>query len=63
MNRLINDDVSALLEEIAGTHLGVETLETRNLDSMDFHTLSVWEIKKALEAAYMCGMGDPRIVK
>ena len=37
---------------IAGKILGLETLATRNSDSLDFHDLSVWQIKKALEAAF-----------
>ena len=28
--------------------LGVETLETQNSDSLDFHTISVWNIQAAL---------------
>ena len=40
---------------IAGKILGLETLETRSRDSLDFHDLSVWQIKKALEAAFQAG--------
>jgi len=61
--KVITKDVSELLEEIAQEHLGVETLEIRKSDSLDFHDLSVWQIKKALESAYQCGMGDSRVVK
>ncbi|QDP54839.1 MAG: hypothetical protein Unbinned3891contig1000_37 [Prokaryotic dsDNA virus sp.] len=43
------------LEDIANKELDLETLETRKMDSLDFHELSVWEIKKALEAAYEAG--------
>lgn len=35
--------------------LGLETLETRKSDSLDFHDMAVWEIKAALEAAYAAG--------
>ena len=38
--------------KIAKEILDLETLETRNMDSLDFHELSVWEIREALEAAY-----------
>jgi hypothetical protein len=38
--------------KIAREVLGVETLETRNSDQLDFHEMAVWEIRDALEAAY-----------
>ena len=38
--------------KIAKEILDLETLETRNMDGLDFHELSVWEIREALEAAY-----------
>ncbi|XHR30397.1 MAG: DUF6900 domain-containing protein [Chthoniobacteraceae bacterium] len=41
--------------KIAKELLDIETLETRNMDSLDFHELSVLEIRKALEAAYNAG--------
>ena len=41
--------------KIAKRDLGVETLEERKSDSLDFHELAVWEIKVALEAAYQAG--------
>lgn len=43
------------VEKIAQRHLGVETLETRRMDDLDFHDLSVWQLKAALEAAYEAG--------
>jgi len=43
------------LADIAATILGLETLDTRNRDQLDFHELAVWQIKKALEAAYAAG--------
>jgi hypothetical protein len=45
----------ALLMEIAERHLFLETLETRNSDSLDFHDASVWAIRSALEAAFEAG--------
>ncbi|SAI73143.1 Uncharacterised protein [Bordetella ansorpii] len=48
-------------EEIAGiadTVLGIHTLEAQYVDRLDFHDLSVWSIKAALEAAYLAGMVD-----
>lgn len=44
-----------LLESIAKQHLFVETLATRHSDRLDFHDVSVWGIKAALEAAYLAG--------
>ena len=41
---------------IAQKHLGVDTLDTRNSDRLDFHDVSVWEIKEALRAAFMAGL-------
>ena len=41
--------------EIAARHLRIETLETRNADSLDFHEVGVASIKAALEAAYEAG--------
>ncbi|CAA7614816.1 hypothetical protein [Magnetospirillum sp. SS-4] len=43
------------LAKIAATILDLETLATRNSDRLDFHELSVWGIKAALEAAYAAG--------
>ena len=40
------------LERIAADHLGIETLIPRKSDSLDFHEVSVWGVKAALEAAY-----------
>lgn len=47
------------IDEIAVMVLGLETLETRGQDCLDFHELVVWQIKTALEAAYLAGMVDP----
>lgn len=43
------------LTEIATKILDLETLDTRKSDRLDFHELSVWGIKAALEAAYAAG--------
>lgn len=43
------------LQKIALDHLFIETLETRNSDRLDFHDVSVWGIKSALEAAFEAG--------
>lgn len=44
-----------LFEKIAKDHLNIDTLRTRNSDEKDFHDVAVWEIKKALQAAYDAG--------
>ena len=43
------------LEAIARTILDIPTLETRRSDRLDFHEVSVWCLKEALEAAYQAG--------
>jgi len=43
------------LDHIAQTLLGLETLDTRNSDRLDFHDLAVWNIKAALQAAFKAG--------
>jgi len=45
----------AALEAIAIEHLGVETLELRRNDSLDFNEVSVVGICRALAAAYLAG--------
>ena len=47
--------MNATIEKIAREILDLETLETRKMDSLDFHDMAVWEIRKALEAAYNAG--------
>jgi hypothetical protein len=47
--------LNQILENIAKQHLFVETLETRHSDRLDFHDVSVWNIRDALEAAYQAG--------
>ena len=47
--------IDTLLADIAQKHLGIETLETRKSDSLDFHEVAVWNLKEALEAAYRAG--------
>lgn len=41
----INKEINKLVVK----YTDVETLETRNSDSLDFNELSVWELKKLLE--------------
>ena len=53
-------DADARLTEIARTTLGLETLETRRSDGLDFHDLAVWQIKQALQAAYEAGRASAK---
>jgi hypothetical protein len=51
----------ALLLEIATTHFhSIETLETQNSDRLNFHDVSVWSIRAALEAAFAAGQAAAR---
>ena len=45
----------AMITEIATQHFFIDTIETQNSDSLDFHDVSVWEMKSALEAAFAAG--------
>lgn len=49
------DEIELLFESIALDHLFIETLQTRHRDSLDFHDVSVWGVKAALEAAFEAG--------
>ena len=53
-------NADACLTEIARTTLGLETLETRRSDGLDFHDLAVWQIKQALQAAYEAGRASAK---
>jgi hypothetical protein len=52
----LSQDFDRLIEQIAKKNMNVETLKTRNSDSLDFHNVAVWSIKKALEEAFIAGM-------
>jgi hypothetical protein len=45
-----------LLTQIAQSKLGIETLETRKSDGLDFHDVAVWCLRDALEAAFNAGV-------
>ena len=47
--------IETILTLIAQKHLGIETLQTRNSDRLDFHDTAVWCIRDALEAAFKAG--------
>lgn len=53
------------IEVAASLHLEIHTLATQNNDSLDFHNVSVWQLKRALEEAYQAGMkaaGDTSLI-
>jgi len=50
-----------IIRKIAEDHLSIDTLETRNADSLDFHEVSVWNVKAALQAAFDAGRQIHRI--
>ena len=43
------------LTQIAREHLGIETLESRGRDALDFHEVGVAGLSAALDAAYRAG--------
>lgn len=58
MPKANQQQVDQLLSEIAKKRMNIETLETRNSDSLDFHDISVWSLKDALQEAYNSGKGN-----
>ena len=50
-----NQQLEQLLEQFAKQHLFIETLQTQHSDRLDFHEVSVWGVKAALEAAFEAG--------
>ena len=54
----MDDKTHKELERIALEHLDISTLKERKSDSLDFHELSIWEIEKALKAAYHLGVSN-----
>ena len=49
-----------LFTRIAQTHLSIDTLETRDRDSLDFHDVGVWCVRDALQAAFEAGLAEGR---
>lgn len=60
MPKANQQQIDQLLIEIAQKHLNLETLETRNSDSLDFHDVAVWSLKEALQEAYEAGFNAKR---
>lgn len=46
----------AAIHPIAREELGLETLDARHSDALDFHELAVWQIRQALLKAYAAGL-------
>lgn len=49
-----------LLFEKMVSYYGIETLEERHSDSLDFHELSVWSLRNLLAEAYEYGKAAGR---
>ena len=47
--------VDVELASIARRTLNIATLETRKMDSLDFHEVAVWQVLAALRLAYRSG--------
>ena len=60
MPKATQQNIDQLLTEIAKKHLNLETLKTRNSDSLDFHDVAVWSLKDALQEAYEAGFNAKR---
>lgn len=59
-----NSELFQTLEQIARDHFHeVTTLRTQNSDDLDFHDISVWEIRDALAAAYELGQSSCQHIK
>lgn len=48
-------ELHELLEKIAKKHLDIQTLKSRNRDSLDFHDCGVIAIEAALREAFIAG--------
>jgi hypothetical protein len=47
--------LNSVIDEIANDYLGIATLQTRCSDKLDFHSVAVWNVKRALRDAYIAG--------
>lgn len=47
--------IEKVLEQIANNKIGIETLQTRNNDNLDVHSVDVYQLKQALMAAFEAG--------
>ena len=51
----MTNTIDQIFAQIAKRHLFIQTLQTRNSDSLDFHEVAVWSVRDALEAAFKAG--------
>jgi hypothetical protein len=58
MSQMNTDQLDCLLQSIAAEHMYIDTLNTRHSDRLDFHEVSVWNLKAALQAAFDAGRAD-----
>ena len=56
-------DKQSMLTQIAFRNLGLETLEERKSDALDFHDHPVWSIRDALDEAYQLGLAAGKKAK
>jgi len=54
----MSKEVQDKIKEIASKYLSLETLDVQNSDDKDFHELAVWDIERALMAAFEVGVVD-----
>ncbi|HFR3749403.1 DUF6900 domain-containing protein [Streptococcus sp. P25B114] len=50
-----NPETDEILTQIAKQVGGISTLERQNLDSQDFHNMSVWRLRELLHVSYELG--------
>lgn len=54
----LSDAAEQEIANIALEHLDVETFERQRVRRKDFPEIPVWDLRRALEAAYLAGMVD-----
>ena len=55
-----NDAKLSLFNDIVREALSIPTLKIRNSDRLDFHDVSVWSVREALDMAYEAGLSAQR---
>ena len=53
--KMAQQTIAEVLESIARKHFHIKTLEAQRSDALDFHEVSVWGVKAALQAAFEAG--------
>lgn len=54
----LSEAAEQAIENIALEILDVESLEYRMIRSKDYREITVWQLRRALQAAYLAGMVD-----